>query len=66
MFSSTALFNTAAEGSWIKEKFRGDRSLGFVLKIDKTTNMMHVMFPKVSQNCWLTWRNHGHYFIINT
>jgi|TARA_R110002020_G_scaffold853_1_gene4242 hypothetical protein len=62
MFSN--LQNSAVNGSWIKDQYRGDRSLGFVISIDETTNMMLVRFPKVRKDSWLVWRNHGHYVVI--
>ena len=37
---------SATIGSWIKDEFRNDRSLGFVVSIDESTNMMLVRFPK--------------------
>mgnify|MGYP001051826601 CR=1 FL=1 len=57
--------HNAAAGSWIKETFRGDRSLGFVKNIDLRTNMMLVHFPKVHNSTWLSWRNNGQYKVIN-
>jgi len=59
-----SLHNTAELGSWIKDEFRGDRSLGFVLNIDKETNMMLVRFPKISKDTWIAWQNKGHYVVI--
>jgi len=55
----------AAAGSWIKETFRGDRSLGFVRNIDFKTNMMLVHFPKRHKDTWLSWRNTGQYKVVN-
>ena len=44
-------FHTTAEvGSWIKDEFRADRSLGYVLTIDLDTNMMLVRFPKIRKD----------------
>ena len=64
MFSTTN--NSASIGSWIKDEFRGDRSLGLVMSIDEATNMMLVRFPKQGKDSWLVWLNHGHYKIINS
>jgi len=65
MFSSSLLHKTASIGSWIKDEFRGDRSLGLVVQIDEMTNMMHVRFPKLGRTTWVVWKNHGHYKVIN-
>ncbi len=62
MFST--LHNTAEVGSWIKDKFRNDRSLGFVLNVDYNTNMMLVRFPKIHKATWLVWKNSGHYIVV--
>jgi hypothetical protein len=64
MFSS--LHPAANPGSWIKDKNRNDRSLGYVLSIDKDTDMMLVRFPKISKDTWLMWGNHGHYVVVGT
>ncbi len=61
----TDLYNTAHVGSWIKDEWRGDRSLGIVLAIDSETSMMLVQFPKISKQQWLVWKNDGHYKVIN-
>ena len=58
--------NSAIIGSWIKDTFRGDRSLGVVMSIDEDTNMMLVRFPKKGKDSWLVWLNHGHYKLINS
>ena len=64
------MFNTkessAVIGSWIKDEYRGDRSLGLVMNIDEETNMMLVRFPKHGKDSWLVWLNHGHYKVINS
>jgi len=60
----TAGFTTADIGSWIKDSYRTDRSLGIVRQVDKDTLMMNVYFPKISKNAWLVWRNNGHYKVI--
>ncbi len=62
MFSS--LRYAAKPGSWIKDEYRKDRSLGYVLNVDKNTNMMLVRLPKISKDTWLVWGNHGHYVVV--
>jgi hypothetical protein len=64
MFST--LHKAAQVGSWIKDEYRGDRSMGFVLSIDMVTNMMLVRFPKIHKDTWLVWKNHGHYVVIGS
>jgi len=64
MFSSKE--NSAILGSWIKDEYRNDRSLGFVVNIDEQTNMMLVRFPKKGKDSWVIWQNHGHYKVINS
>jgi len=64
MFSSKE--NSAVVGSWIKDAYRQDRSLGVVKTIDEQTNMMLVQFPKSGRDSWLVWLNHGHYKLINS
>tara|TARA_R100000388_G_C7124708_1_gene102607 strand:+ start:224 stop:436 length:213 start_codon:yes stop_codon:yes gene_type:complete len=56
---------SASKGSWIKETFRGDRSLGYVTTIDHKTKMMRVKFPKTHSVTWLSWENFGQYKVIN-
>tara|TARA_R110002020_G_scaffold44161_4_gene127571 strand:+ start:3453 stop:3665 length:213 start_codon:yes stop_codon:yes gene_type:complete len=63
MFSS--FFTTAEPGSWIKDEWRDDRSLGYVVQIDQETNMMYVQFPKTGKSNWVVWHNTGHYKVIN-
>ena len=55
----------AAVGSWIKDAWRNDRSLGFVHEIDDQTGMMRVHYPKTGKHVWVRWENGGHYRIIN-
>lgn len=55
----------AAVGSWIKDAWRNDRSLGFVHEIDDQTGMMRVHYPKTGMHVWVRWENGGHYRIIN-
>lgn len=64
IFSSK--IKSAVIGSWIKDEYRGDRSLGVVMCIDEQTNMMLVKFPKHGKESWLVWLNHGHYKLINS
>ena len=64
MFSS--LQNSADIGSWIKDEYRDDRSLGYVISIDESTNMMLVRFPKVRKDSWIVWKNHGHYIVVGS
>jgi hypothetical protein len=64
MFSSKE--KSATLGSWIKDEYRADRSLGFVVNIDEQTNMMLVRFPKQGKDSWIMWLNHGHYKVINS
>ena len=62
--NSAPFYNTANLGSWIKDEFRNDRSLGYVLSIDINTNMMLVRFPKISKDVWLVRENRGQYIVI--
>jgi len=55
----------AGVGSWIKDAWRTDRSLGFVRQIDEETGMMYVQYPKLGKGVWVRWENSGHYRIIN-
>jgi hypothetical protein len=57
---------SAVIGSWIKDVYREDRSLGIVKSIDEQTNMMLVQFPKLGRDSWIVWLNHGHYKLINS
>lgn len=61
---SSSFYYTASTGSWIKDELRDDRSLGYVLNIDKETNMMLVRFPKIKKDTWVVWKNRGHYVVI--
>ena len=56
--------NIAKIGDWIKDEFRNDRSLGFVISTDSETNMMLVRFPKISKDVWLVRENRGQYKVI--
>tara|TARA_Y100000592_G_C5393682_1_gene279518 strand:+ start:195 stop:386 length:192 start_codon:yes stop_codon:yes gene_type:complete len=55
----------AAVGSWIKDSYRNDRSLGFVMQIDDETSMMYVQYPKTGKSTWMLWENNGQYMVIN-
>ena len=55
---------TANIGDWIKDEFRGDRSLGFVMSTDSETNMMLVRYPKIAKDVWVVRENRGHYVVI--
>ena len=55
---------TANIGDWIKDEFRGDRSLGFVISTDSETNMMLVRYPKIAKDVWVVRENRGHYVVI--
>ena len=61
----TSFYKTATIGSWIRDEFRNDRSLGYVLSVDQETNMMLVRFPKTNKDSWVVWENKGHYITIN-
>ncbi len=52
-------------GSWIKDNWRNDRSLGFVREIDDMSGMMLVQFPKINKVGWVVHKNSGHYTVIN-
>jgi len=54
----------AITGDWIKDEFRKDRSLGFVLTTDSETGMMLVRYPKISKDTWIIHENRGHYVVI--
>lgn len=54
----------AERGDWIKDEFRGDRSLGIVLTTDSETGMMLVRFPKIAKDVWVVRENRGHYIVI--
>ena len=54
----------AQRGDWIKDEFRGDRSLGIVLATDSETDMMLVRFPKIAKDVWVVRENRGHYVVI--
>lgn len=58
------LFTSAEKGDFIKDLTPQKRSLGFVMTVDRETNMMHVKFPKIHKLNWMVWRNRGHYMIV--
>lgn len=60
----TVMFDNAKEGTFIKDLSTQKRSMGFVLHVSETTNMMKVRFPKVSRDDWVVWGNHGHYKVV--
>ena len=60
----TAMYQFAFEGAFIKDMTEQKRSLGYVLEVNKETNMMRVRFPKISRDAWIVWGNHGHYRVI--
>ena len=54
----------AKEGDFVKDLGKQKRSLGFVERIDKRTNMMLVKFPKIGKTNWMVWKNYGHYKVV--
>jgi hypothetical protein len=54
----------AAVGDWIKDEYRNDRSLGFVIAMDSETAMMLVRYPKIKKDVWVVHENRGHYRVI--
>ena len=56
--------NAASTGDWIKDEFRSDRSLGFVVSVDRETDMMLVRYPKIAKDVWLVRENRGQYVVI--
>ena len=60
----TAMYSNASAGGFIKDLTIRKRSLGYVLAVDKQTNMMQVRFPKTGRDSWVVWNNHGHYKVI--
>lgn len=51
-------------GDWIKDVYRSDRSLGYVLRTDADSRMMLVHYPKLMKNQWIVQENRGHYVVI--
>ena len=62
----TAQFKSAGKGDFIKDLTPQKRSLGYVLEVNKETNMMRVRFPKISRDAWIVWGNHGHYRLLQS
>ena len=60
----TAQFKSAGKGDFINDLTPQKRSLGYVMMIDRETNMMYVKFPKINALNWVVWQNHGHYVIV--
>ena len=60
----TVMYENADEGAFIKDLTLQKRSLGYVMHVSETTNMMKVKFPKVNRTDWIVWNNHGHYKVI--
>lgn len=54
----------AEKGSFIKDNTIQRRSLGLVLLVDYTTDMMLVKFPKIGKRSWIAWKNQGHYIVV--
>jgi|TARA_Y100001938_G_C8012448_1_gene390756 hypothetical protein len=54
----------ASKGDFIKDTSERRRSLGYVLMVDQTTNMMLVNFPKIGKRSWIVWKNLGHYLVV--
>ena len=54
----------ARKGDFIKDMSPKKRSLGLVMLVDKSTNMMYVNFPKIGKRIWIMWMNHGHYIVV--
>ena len=55
---------TARVGDWIKDVYRHDRSLGYVLHADALSSMMLVRYPKIAKDTWIVQENRGHYVVI--
>ena len=54
----------ATKGDFILDNAQSNRSLGYVLMVDHSTNMMLVKFPKVGKRSWVVWKNYGHYLVV--
>jgi len=57
-------YTTANKGDFIKDNSPNKRSLGYVLMVDHSTNMMLVKFPKIGKRKWVSWKNLGHYTVV--
>ena len=51
-------------GDWIKDVYRGDRSLGYEVHADMDSRMMQVYYPKTGKKHWIVHENRGHYVVI--
>ena len=60
-----SFYKNADVGSWIRDEFRNDRSLGYVLSVDQETDMMLVRYPKIAKDVWLVRKNRGQYITVN-
>jgi hypothetical protein len=54
----------AKKGDFIKDISFRQRSMGYVLGVDKTTDMMKVFFPITGRKQWVVLSNYGHYMVI--
>tara|TARA_R100000388_G_C7224284_1_gene150847 strand:- start:145 stop:327 length:183 start_codon:yes stop_codon:yes gene_type:complete len=54
----------AKVGDWIKDEYRNDRSLGYVISSDDETGMLLVRYPKIAKDTWIVRENRGHYVVI--
>ena len=54
----------ATKGDFILDNAQSNRSLGYVLMVDYTTNMMLVKFPKIGKRAWIPHKNNGHYTVV--
>ena len=54
----------ANKGDFILDNSPSKRSLGDVLMVDYTTNMMLVKFPKIGGRAWIPHKNNGHYTVV--
>ena len=56
----------ASKGDFILDNSPSKRSLGYVLMVDYTTNMMLVKFPKIGRRAWIPHKNNGHYTVVQS
>ena len=54
----------ARKGDFIKDLSPKKRSLGLVMRVQESTNMMQVKFPKIGKLNWIPWKNYGHYRVV--
>tara|TARA_Y100000296_G_C5076434_1_gene207566 strand:+ start:69 stop:263 length:195 start_codon:yes stop_codon:yes gene_type:complete len=64
MSQRAAPYLIAKKGDFVKDLTKQQRSLGFVLEINKATKMMRVRFPKIKRDAWIMWTNYGHYEVV--